>query len=151
LDGSGNKTIFYLFLHQAQTIGGQAFSLVFVAQTTSSHRPVLSLSTISGSIYQITTVVLGCVDPLNHITTTAAGKLILGIFEVLSEFEHEMFKEHTLTGMALARGRKGGRPYKMTPENLRLAMASLGKLETKIGPLFYVKNLGLLNRNYIDM
>jgi hypothetical protein len=36
---------------------------------------------------------------------------------------------------ARARGRKGGCPYKMTPAKLRLAMASLGKLETKIGPL----------------
>jgi DNA-binding transcriptional ArsR family regulator len=36
---------------------------------------------------------------------------------------------------ARARGRKGGRPYKMTPEKLRLAMASLDQVETKIGPL----------------
>lgn len=70
-------------------------------------------------------------------TTTAAGKLIFGIFAALSEFEREMIKERTLAGMASARarGRKGGRPYKMTPAKLRLAMACLGKLETKIGPL----------------
>jgi DNA invertase Pin-like site-specific DNA recombinase len=48
-----------------------------------------------------------------------------------------MIKERTLAGMASARarGRKGGQPYKMTPAKLRLAMASLGQLETKIGPL----------------
>jgi DNA invertase Pin-like site-specific DNA recombinase len=70
-------------------------------------------------------------------TTTAAGKLVFGIFAALSEFEREMIKERTLAGMASARarGRKGGRPYKMTPAKLRLAMASLGQLETKIGPL----------------
>jgi DNA invertase Pin-like site-specific DNA recombinase len=70
-------------------------------------------------------------------TTTAAGKLVFGIFAALSEFEREMIKERTLAGMASARarGRKGGRPYKMTQAKLRLAMASLGKLETKIGPL----------------
>ncbi|CAM4478814.1 MAG: DNA-invertase hin [Legionella sp.] len=70
-------------------------------------------------------------------TTTAAGKLVFGIFAALSEFEREMIKERTIAGMASARarGRKGGRPYKMTPAKLRLAMASLGKLETKIGPL----------------
>jgi len=70
-------------------------------------------------------------------TTTTAGKLIFGIFAALAEFEREMIKERTLAGMAAARarGRKGGRPFKMTPAKLRLAMASLGQLETKIGPL----------------
>ena len=70
-------------------------------------------------------------------TTTAAGKLVFGIFAALSEFEREMIKERTLAGMvsARARGRKGGRPYKVTQAKLRLAMASLGQLETKIGPL----------------
>lgn len=48
-----------------------------------------------------------------------------------------MIRERTLAGMASARARsrKGGRPHKMTQAKLRLAMASLGKLETKIGPL----------------
>ena len=48
-----------------------------------------------------------------------------------------MIKERTLAGMASARarGRKGGRPYKMTQAKLRLAMASLGQIETKIKPL----------------
>lgn len=70
-------------------------------------------------------------------TTTAAGKLVFGIFAALSEFEREMIKERTLAGMASARarGRKGGRPYKMTQAKLRLAMASLGQIGTKIGPL----------------
>jgi len=70
-------------------------------------------------------------------TTTAAGKLVFGIFAALAEFEREMIKERTLAGMASARarGRKGGRPHKMTPAKLRLAMASLGQIETKIGPL----------------
>jgi DNA invertase Pin-like site-specific DNA recombinase len=70
-------------------------------------------------------------------TTTAAGKLVFGIFAALSEFECELIKERTLAGMvsARARGRRGGRPYKMTQSKLRLAMASLGQVETKIGPL----------------
>ena len=70
-------------------------------------------------------------------TTTAAGKLVFGIFAALAEFEREMIKERTLAGMASARarGRKGGRPHKMTTAKLRLAMASLGNIETKIGPL----------------
>ena len=36
---------------------------------------------------------------------------------------------------ARARGRNGGRPYKMTAAKLRLAMASMGEPETKVGEL----------------
>ncbi|HHG6922633.1 TPA: helix-turn-helix domain-containing protein, partial [Klebsiella pneumoniae] len=36
---------------------------------------------------------------------------------------------------ARARGRNGGRPYKMTPVKLRLAMASMGQSETKVSTL----------------
>lgn len=70
-------------------------------------------------------------------TTTAAGKLVFGIFAALAEFERETIKERTLAGMASARarGRKGGRPYKMTQAKLRLAMAAMGQSETKIGAL----------------
>lgn len=70
-------------------------------------------------------------------TTAASGKLVFGIFAALAEFEREMIKERTLAGMASARarGRMGGRPYKMTQAKLRLAMASLGQRETKIGSL----------------
>lgn len=70
-------------------------------------------------------------------TTTAAGKLVFGIFAALSEFERELISERTQAGLASARarGRKGGRPYKMTPAKLRLAMAAMGKPETKVGNL----------------
>ena len=36
---------------------------------------------------------------------------------------------------ARARGRKGGRPFKMTPTKLRLAMAAMGQPETQVGRL----------------
>jgi DNA invertase Pin-like site-specific DNA recombinase len=36
---------------------------------------------------------------------------------------------------ARARGRNGGRPYKMTAAKLRLAMASMGQKETRVGDL----------------
>ena len=70
-------------------------------------------------------------------TTTPAGKLVFGIFAALAEFEREMIKERTIAGLASARarGRKGGRPYKMTAAKLRLAMAAMGNVETKIGAL----------------
>jgi DNA invertase Pin-like site-specific DNA recombinase len=70
-------------------------------------------------------------------TTTAAGKLVFGIFAALAEFERELIVERTKAGMAAARarGRSGGRPFKMTPAKLRLAMAAMGKPETNIGAL----------------
>ncbi|MCV5714681.1 recombinase family protein, partial [Escherichia coli] len=56
-------------------------------------------------------------------TTTPAGKLVFGIFAALAEFERELIAERTVAGLASARarGRKGGRPYKMTPVKLRFA------------------------------
>ena len=70
-------------------------------------------------------------------TSTPAGKLVFDIFAALAEFEREMIKERTIAGLASARarGRKGGRPYKMTAAKLRLAMAAMGNVETKIGTL----------------
>ncbi|WP_444544728.1 recombinase family protein [Shewanella sairae] len=76
-------------------------------------------------------------------TTTAAGKLVFGIFATLAEFERELIAERTFAGLASARarGRCGGRPYKMTPVKLRLAMASMGWTETTVGTL--CKELGI--------
>jgi DNA invertase Pin-like site-specific DNA recombinase len=70
-------------------------------------------------------------------TTTASGKLVFGIFAALAEFERELISERTLAGLASARarGRNGGRPYKMSPAKLRLAMASMGKPGTKVSEL----------------
>lgn len=76
-------------------------------------------------------------------TTTASGKLVFGIFAALAEFERELISERTIAGLASARarGRKGGRPYKMTPAKLRLARASMGQPDTKVGDL--CKELGI--------
>ncbi len=70
-------------------------------------------------------------------TTTAAGKLVFGIFAALSEFERELIAERTRAGLAAARarGRKGGRPFKMTPAKLRLAMSAMGNPETSVADL----------------
>ena len=60
-------------------------------------------------------------------TTTASGKLVFGIFAALAEFERELIVERTKAGLlaARARGRRGGRPYKMTAAKLRLAQAAM--------------------------
>lgn len=70
-------------------------------------------------------------------TTTAAGKLVFGIFAALAEFERELISERTKAGLASARarGRKGGRPFKMTAAKVRLAQAAMGKPETHVGEL----------------
>lgn len=70
-------------------------------------------------------------------TTSAQGKLVFGIFAALAEFERELISERTKAGLesARARGRKGGRPYKMTPAKVRLAMAAMGQPETNVAAL----------------
>lgn len=70
-------------------------------------------------------------------TTSPSGKLIFGIFASLAEFERELIVERTRAGLAAARarGRSGGRPYKMTAAKLRLAMAAMGKPETRVDEL----------------
>ncbi len=70
-------------------------------------------------------------------TTTANGRLMFGFFAALAEFERELIVERTKAGLASARarGRKGGRPFKMTAAKLRLAQAAMGQSGTKVGEL----------------
>ena len=70
-------------------------------------------------------------------TITANGRLVFAIFTGLAEFERELIVERTKAGLAAARarGRSGGRPFKMTPAKLRLAQAAMGKPETKVAEL----------------
>ena len=70
-------------------------------------------------------------------TTTPNGRLMFGVFAALAEFERELIVERTKAGLASARarGRRGGRPYKMTPAKLRLAQAAMGRRETGVAEL----------------
>lgn len=70
-------------------------------------------------------------------TTTAQGKLVFGIFAALAEFERELISERTKAGLASARarGRKGGRPFKMTPAKVRMAAASMKRPDTSVTEL----------------
>ena len=76
-------------------------------------------------------------------TTTASGKLVFGIFAALAEFERELMSERTVAGLgaARARGRTGGRPYKMTPAKIRLAQAAMAQPDTNVAAL--CKELGI--------
>lgn len=56
-------------------------------------------------------------------TSTSGGKLIFHIFGAIAEFERGLIQERTQAGLkaARARGRKGGRPRKMTPAKIKQA------------------------------
>jgi DNA invertase Pin-like site-specific DNA recombinase len=100
-----------------------------------------SLHHLVNTIHDLTTRGIGFKVLTGHgatiDTTTPSGKLIFGIFAALAEFERELISERTKAGLASARarGRKGGAPFKMTAAKLRLAMAAMGKPETKVGEL----------------
>lgn len=51
-------------------------------------------------------------------TTTAHGALVFGMFALMAEYEAALIRERTHAGLAAARarGRRGGRKPKMTPE-----------------------------------
>lgn len=68
-------------------------------------------------------------------TATASGKLVFGIFAALAEFERELIFERTKACLtsARARGRKRGRPFKMTPAKVRLVALSMGQPESVQG------------------
>ena len=56
-------------------------------------------------------------------TATPTGKLIFHITGAFAEFERNIIRERTKAGIesARARGRKGGRPTKMTEERIKMA------------------------------
>lgn len=70
-------------------------------------------------------------------TTTAAGRLIFGIFASLAEFERELIRERTKAGLdaARARGRKGGRKFALTKAQVRLAVAAMRDRDTSVEEL----------------
>jgi DNA invertase Pin-like site-specific DNA recombinase len=53
-------------------------------------------------------------------TTSSGGKLIFHMFGALAEFERNLMRERTQAGLqaARARGRKGGRRQKLTPQQI---------------------------------
>lgn len=68
-------------------------------------------------------------------TTTAGGMLVFHIFGALAEFERAMIRERTKAGLdaARARGRKGGRPPKLSKDKLRIAKTLLRDPELSVG------------------
>ncbi|NQU64042.1 MAG: recombinase family protein [SAR324 cluster bacterium] len=70
-------------------------------------------------------------------TTTASGKLVFGIFAALAEFERELISERTKAGLvaARARGREGGRTFKLTKSQVRLAQAAMKNRDSSVSEL----------------
>lgn len=62
-------------------------------------------------------------------TTSAGGKLIFHIFGALAEFERGLIRERTAAGLAAARvrGRVGGRPRRLSPDQVALARRLLAQ------------------------
>jgi DNA invertase Pin-like site-specific DNA recombinase len=60
-------------------------------------------------------------------TTTAQGRLVFHMFGALAEFERSLIRERTRAGLAVARraGRTGGRPPKLTDDDIEAAKALL--------------------------
>lgn len=83
-------------------------------------------------------------------TTRPEGKLVFGIFAALAEFERELIVERTKAGLAAARarGRKGGRPRKMTPSKIRMAMAAMSDRNSKAH--IVAKELGITTTTLYD-
>lgn len=55
-------------------------------------------------------------------TTTSSGKLFFHIFASIAEFERDIIRERTMSGLsaARARGRLGGRPSKLNASQLQM-------------------------------
>ena len=60
-------------------------------------------------------------------TSTSSGRLTFNLFGALAEFERDVIRDRTRAGLeaARARGRKGGRPRKLTEKDLAVARAML--------------------------
>lgn len=60
-------------------------------------------------------------------TRSPTGQLVFHLFGALAEFERNLIRERTMAGLkaARARGRKGGRPRKLSPKDLKTVRALL--------------------------
>lgn len=70
-------------------------------------------------------------------TTTTGGILVFNIFASLAQFERDLIVERTNAGLvaARARGRKGGRPRKLTPRKIKKIRELYGQGDFSVGQI----------------
>jgi DNA invertase Pin-like site-specific DNA recombinase len=70
-------------------------------------------------------------------TTTAQGVLVFHMFSALAEFERALIQERTRAGLAAAKrtGRIGGRPPKLTEDDLDVARTLLANLDITVADI----------------
>lgn len=76
-------------------------------------------------------------------TTTSGGKLVFHVFGALAEFEREMIRERTKAGLkaARARGTIGGRPKKLSRQQIKIVQKLMDDKETKIREITQAMNV----------
>ena len=75
-------------------------------------------------------------------TTTAQGRLVFHMFGALAEFERSLIRERTQAGLAAARrlGRTGGRPPKLSDDDIEAAKATPSSVFDRTNSLPYVRS-----------
>lgn len=58
-------------------------------------------------------------------TSTASGKMVFSVIGAMAEYEHNLIRERTMSGLvaARARGRMGGRPKSLDESQVKVALA----------------------------
>lgn len=77
-------------------------------------------------------------------TSSAGGRLVVHVFAALAEFEHDLIRERTLAGLesARARGRLGGRPRALSPDQVRLARSAFNAGESSVSDIAAALGVG---------
>ncbi|MFI6802152.1 recombinase family protein [Streptosporangium canum] len=77
-------------------------------------------------------------------TNTSTGRLVFHIFAALAEFERELIAERAAVGREAARvhGRLGGRPAKLSAEQIRLVRARYEARDVTVAEIAKVLGVG---------
>ena len=70
-------------------------------------------------------------------TRSPAGKPVFHVFAALAEFERNLIRERTVAGLkaASARGRKGGRPARLSPKEIKTIRALLKTADISVAEI----------------
>ena len=70
-------------------------------------------------------------------TVSPGGRLVFHLFAALAEFERNLIRERTFVGLksARARGRKGGRPPKLSPKEIKTIRSLLKSADISVAEI----------------